>query len=300
MPKNKPSKFQLQDLDAGGFVQVPNKFLRESGLSSNAMILLIMLKSHKKGWVFNQTQIAKSLGWGVDRLKSTVKELELKEHLSRIPAKTDTGAIIPGPWVWSFTFFGGGVNRGSDNPPDGLPPPISKTSSKNNISQEPPNPQGDDDLFGKEDKEPIPILSKQDFENFWQFYKSRVPAEIVVRSHKAKTRAAIIKKAVEHKDAMAIIGAVSFCLIHPAFSKDNFQFMPALHRFIRDERYEAYLGKTVDNRSRAEIREENEMKDYARLARKGLEKSIPMQLSLIPMKHRHLFDEKDRKRFGWE
>jgi len=142
------TEIEVESLDEP-YVTVPNSFVRGS-LSSNAKILMIMLKSHSENWVFNKKQIGKSLEWGEGKLTKHIKELEDANHLHRRQPVSESGAIIPGPWIWQLSYQGKAGRseksappkiRGAETPRVGKSPPIRrKNIKKPNSKNNPPSP----------------------------------------------------------------------------------------------------------------------------------------------------------------
>jgi len=188
------------------------------------------------------------------------------------------------------------ANREDGN---GEPIPDSKPDSK------PDTKNIEKDLFLEEQDTVSPSALKQvndkiSFDRVLNHWKEKLPPSKRGGMSQPNLFKLFCKQITKEHNSKQIADALIYMTTLHEFSKDNYQYMRALFRIIRNQDYEPYLGKVLDLRTQREKDKEMEYQGWARLARKGLERSIGRQPAAIPVEARKYFDEKDRKRFGWE
>jgi hypothetical protein len=76
-----------------GYTRTPNGIITETSLSVAARLMYIYILSQPATWTFSPPAIAKAMGMGVDWVKSTLSELEVKGWLRRERQRGDNGRL---------------------------------------------------------------------------------------------------------------------------------------------------------------------------------------------------------------
>ena len=146
------------------FTQIPNAWLRDSGLSYKARGILAELLSHAKGFTVSRDRMARMSKEGKDAISSGIAELEAHGYLRREQTRLPNGTL--GPTLWVTQDPTGPVNTAVEplaDYPAAVDPAAVDPHSKNN------------EVKNNNVKNTKLLESlENDFEKFWDIYPRRV------------------------------------------------------------------------------------------------------------------------------